>query len=244
MTQIELFRDFFKKKGVGALFTRRELLKYFSSVGGLTYYKSSGAVSVDTNIAYLRYAGYVRREAYGVTKILKLIPDGYSQADIYKEGRENRAAEKAVKPKVTTESIAFAPHEISCEALSTQVGGTHYKDLKIQPIVLIMKGGFSFVQGNIIKYLSRYKHKNGIEDLKKCIQYAQFGIDLGERPGRVKRPELIEAYCQANDFTGYVQWTLNQVCARKWDRVIEGCNILIREYAEEQTNVKESSTML
>lgn len=229
MTQIDLLREFFKKKGAGSLFTRRELLRFFETEGGLSYKKSSGAVSVDTNLAYLRYAGYIQREAYGVTKILKLIPEGHKQYDIYKEGHENK--ENVIKPR-TNMPILFDEAVKDCEALSQQIGGSHYKDLAIQPIVLIVKGGFSFIQGNIIKYVSRYNHKNGIEDLKKAAHYAKMAKELDEKPGRIKYPELIDEYCKANNFKGYVSWTLNQAAARKWDRVIEGCGILIKELEE------------
>ena len=46
-------------------------------------------------------------------------------------------------------------------ALRTQVGGTHYKGLVIQPIELIIIAKLSFIQGNIVKYITRYKNKNG-----------------------------------------------------------------------------------
>lgn len=69
-------------------------------------------------------------------------------------------------------------------ALQTQQGGTHYKDLKIQPIEYIHANGLDFFQGNIVKYATRHKDKNGAEDLRKVIHYAQLAIELqyGEKP--------------------------------------------------------------
>ena len=69
-------------------------------------------------------------------------------------------------------------------ALQTQQGGTHYKDLKIQPIEYIHANGLDFFQGNIVKYATRHKDKNGVEDLRKVIHYAQLAIELqyGEKP--------------------------------------------------------------
>ncbi len=58
-----------------------------------------------------------------------------------------------------------------------QVGGTHYKDMKIQPIEFIMGNNLSYNQGNVVKYVCRYKDKNGIEDLKKAKQYIDFMIE-------------------------------------------------------------------
>lgn len=69
-------------------------------------------------------------------------------------------------------------------ALQTQHGGTHYKGLKIQPIEYIHTNGLDFFQGNIVKYATRHKDKNGAEDLRKVIHYAQLAIELqyGEKP--------------------------------------------------------------
>ena len=63
-------------------------------------------------------------------------------------------------------------------ALDKQVGGSHYKDMAIQPIEYIHKNGLGFCEGNIIKYITRWKTKNGIEDLKKVIHYAELLIQM------------------------------------------------------------------
>lgn len=57
--------------------------------------------------------------------------------------------------------------------LDEQVGGSHYKSMKIQPIEFILQNNLGFCEGNIIKYTCRYSAKNGAEDLKKVIHYAQ-----------------------------------------------------------------------
>ena len=56
--------------------------------------------------------------------------------------------------------------------LNTQEGGGHYKNRGIQPLEYTMKNNLSFCEGNVVKYISRYKSKNGIEDLAKVIHYA------------------------------------------------------------------------
>ena len=63
-------------------------------------------------------------------------------------------------------------------ALDKQVGGSHYKDMAIQPIEYIHKNGLGFCEGNIVKYITRWKTKNGIEDLKKVIHYAELLIQM------------------------------------------------------------------
>ena len=54
-----------------------------------------------------------------------------------------------------------------------QIGGAHYKEFPIQPYEFISKNNLSFFQGNVIKYVCRYLHKNGEEDLDKIIHYCQ-----------------------------------------------------------------------
>jgi len=57
-----------------------------------------------------------------------------------------------------------------------QIGGSHYKFFEIQPYEFISKNNLSFFQGNVIKYVCRYKEKNGIQDLQKIIHYCQLEI--------------------------------------------------------------------
>lgn len=77
-----------------------------------------------------------------------------------------------------------APNEKLLDVISTdlkqdsvldiQHGGSHYKDKKIQPIEYITANNLDFCQGNIVKYVTRHKGKNGAEDIRKVIHYAQF----------------------------------------------------------------------
>lgn len=63
-------------------------------------------------------------------------------------------------------------------ALSRQVGGTHYKDMPIQPIEYIHKNQIGFFEGSVIKYVSRWRAKGGIEDLKKARHFLDLLIDF------------------------------------------------------------------
>ena len=65
-------------------------------------------------------------------------------------------------------------------ALDTQVGGSHYKNMTIQPVEFIERNNLGFCVGNIIKYVCRYKDKNGIEDLKKARHYIDLLIEIEE----------------------------------------------------------------
>ena len=55
--------------------------------------------------------------------------------------------------------------------LETQIGGDHYKGRKIQPIEFIEANNLNFSEGSVIKYVTRHRNKNGLEDLKKARWY-------------------------------------------------------------------------
>jgi hypothetical protein len=59
-----------------------------------------------------------------------------------------------------------------------QVGGTHYKDKSIQPWDYIAANNIGYFEGNIIKYVSRWRSKGGIDDLNKAAHYLKKLIEL------------------------------------------------------------------
>ncbi len=69
-------------------------------------------------------------------------------------------------------------------AMDCQIGGTHYKDLVIQPTDFIYQNNIPFIEGNIIKYVVRHKSKNGKFDLLKAKHYIE--ILLEKEYGKVK----------------------------------------------------------
>lgn len=68
-------------------------------------------------------------------------------------------------------------------ALGMQVGGGHYKTLAIQPVEYIHANGIGYFEGNVIKYVSRWRAKNGIADLEKAKHYIDLLIELETRNG-------------------------------------------------------------
>ena len=60
--------------------------------------------------------------------------------------------------------------------IDKQVGGTHYSDMKMQPIEFISANNMNFIDGNMVKYASRHHAKNKDEDLKKVIHYAVLAL--------------------------------------------------------------------
>jgi hypothetical protein len=65
--------------------------------------------------------------------------------------------------------------------LKEQVGGDHYSKLAIQPVTYINANGLSYLQGNVIKYVTRYKDKNGLQDLEKAKHYIDMLIELEDK---------------------------------------------------------------
>ena len=63
-------------------------------------------------------------------------------------------------------------------ALSTQVGGDHYSKLAIQPVEYITRNGLGFVEGSVIKYVTRHRSKGGAEDIRKAIHFLNLLLEL------------------------------------------------------------------
>jgi hypothetical protein len=63
-------------------------------------------------------------------------------------------------------------------ATDTQVGGSHYKDMPIQPVEYIHKNNLSYLEGNVIKYITRHRAKNGKADVEKALHYCQLILEL------------------------------------------------------------------
>lgn len=65
-------------------------------------------------------------------------------------------------------------------ANDVQIGGDHYKIQKIQPWDYIVSNNIPFLEGNIIKYVTRWKEKGGIADLQKAKHYLDKLIEVND----------------------------------------------------------------
>ena len=68
-------------------------------------------------------------------------------------------------------------------ANETQVAGDHYKGKAIQPWDYIAANGLDYFSGNIVKYVSRFREKRGVEDLRKARHYLDKLIELESEHG-------------------------------------------------------------
>jgi len=66
--------------------------------------------------------------------------------------------------------------------LKEQVGGDHYSKLAIQPVTYINANGLNYLQGNVIKYITRFKSKGTpLQDLEKAKHYIDLLIELEDK---------------------------------------------------------------
>ena len=76
-------------------------------------------------------------------------------------------------------SSSLKPHRATESATDKQIGGSHYKGYKIQPIEFIVANKLDFIQGNIIKYALRNKAgENPDEKWNKIIHYCELAKEL------------------------------------------------------------------
>lgn len=63
------------------------------------------------------------------------------------------------------------------KAKEYQVGGDHYQSQGVQPIDFILANELDFCEGNVIKYITRWKYRGGLTDLEKAKHYLEFLIE-------------------------------------------------------------------
>jgi hypothetical protein len=62
--------------------------------------------------------------------------------------------------------------------LKKQIGGKHYKNMKIQVVEFCHKNGIGYLEGNVIKYVCRYRQKGGLKDLEKAKHYIEILLEF------------------------------------------------------------------
>ena len=95
----------------------------------------------------------------------------------------------------------------------TQVGGNHYKDMKIQPSEFINENKLQFAEGNAIKYICRHGSKGQKQDLEKAKHYIDMIIerDYGDEAEKSKvflssnEPEINVTYGDVSISDEYIK---------------------------------------
>jgi len=93
-------------------------------------------------------------------------------------GWSRESHEQYMARRSAEESLINKERFKKTKATDKQVGGNHYKDCKIMPIEYITKNNLDFLEGNVVKYITRHKLKGGVEDIKKVIHYAELILEL------------------------------------------------------------------
>ena len=94
------------------------------------------------------------------------------------------AAQAAVQAEMDRAAKRAVPAEVATATDSPrtmQVGGDHYTAMPVQPFEYITANGIGFGEGCAIKYLSRWRSKGGVEDLRKARHFIDMLIDWETR---------------------------------------------------------------
>lgn len=75
--------------------------------------------------------------------------------------------------------VPYKPKK-EASALDKQVGGDHYNKHSLQPTDYILANGLGFIEGNVVKYVTRHRDKGGKEDIKKAIHYLEMLLEKYE----------------------------------------------------------------
>ena len=84
------------------------------------------------------------------------------------------------------------PEITVASALEQQRGGSHYRNMAIQPIEFIHANGIPFAEGSVIKYVSRWRAKNGIADLEKARHFIDLLIELERKKLSTTAPSTLK----------------------------------------------------
>jgi len=82
-------------------------------------------------------------------------------------------------------NIALGPQD-PVNPLDVQVGGGHYKGKAIQPVEYISANNLNFLEGCIVKRITRWRDKNGIEDLQKIKHEVDLLIAMEQKYGNAR----------------------------------------------------------
>ena len=117
----------------------------------------------------------------------------------------------------------------------TQIGGTHYTDLKSQPLDLIATLDLDFFQGNVVKYLTRYPYKGDhVSDLQKAADYCRkahakldYKVVLGTQ--KTRATYAVEQHCEANGLPEQVGEAMLKAILCQWREAAKMIDDLIAE---------------
>lgn len=101
-------------------------------------------------------------------------------------------------------------------SLTRQVGGDHYTGMKYQPVAFASKMHYNFIQGSILKYVSRYPLKNGVEDLAKAMHFCELGVATKPVNFALPTDEDAQKYVKKNGFDKEMEELISDITNQFW----------------------------
>ena len=109
--------------------------------------------------------------------VIKVFPP-LAKSNFLLENREaRRESHEQHMVRLKKEEDMKNQQKMSTHGSDRQVGGNHYKDCVIQPTEYIVKNKLDFLEGNVVKYITRHKTKGQEEDIRKVIHYAELILE-------------------------------------------------------------------
>ena len=139
---------------------------------GTDWHDNEGVQPVDDNVlidAIVHGGALMRKYTWSALGLFKI-----KKWRVHSDEKESQASEKEKKLEWLSQPMPLFGEEIPCHfvdaksPLETQIGGDHYTKLAIQPMQYSMKNKLDPLQHTVIKYVTRFRDKNGIEDLEKA----------------------------------------------------------------------------
>ena len=116
-----------------------------------------------------------------------------------------------------------------------QHGGDHYQNEGLQHWDFVHQGYLDYFQGNASKYVSRWRRKNGEEDLKKAIHYCQKAAELDRSPpstqARVASERLLFEFAKDARLTHEEYLAIRAITLRWWGAAVEVIEQMLKEAA-------------
>lgn len=136
-------------------------------------------------LAYKRKHPNAKASEIAVALNLKNVQQVYQNLYLYRKKQDGQyrdffknlpphiEVQPEAEPVPEPKSITALLKERLASANAVQVGGDHYKTKAIQPWDYISANGLGYFEGNIVKYVSRWRDKGGVADLEKAAHYLQ-----------------------------------------------------------------------
>lgn len=111
--------------------------------------------------------------------------------------------------------------------------------MPFQPIRLISMLDLDFFQGNVVKYVSRYKLKDGVRDLEKAKHYCRMAMEMEKSSPRLSMTILqavfiSEGFVASNGLSKWVSDIIVYVYRRKWDEAVKAIDALTKEHNQSE----------